>query len=200
MNLFGVITYIFQIVSNTFCTTPKMTCAHVNLRSCIAVACCFGCRGQPPFKAAPGGVKYHKVTCFLNVWSMVLPLFSSWEYTEMAVFLPNTLGPWKKHCLFINNFDMTPIPLKTMTPWSLEFNQQPSTKFFSFCSFFTWDRCPNGPCIALHSASKQVQFLIHGEGDMQWMRHGELVRLLGLLSKNCLGYTKKCVFYFPFKG
>ena len=197
MNLFGVITYIFQIL---FAQHLKW---HVRMSIWeaallwLAVLAVEGSRRSRQRQVVWSIIK-SRVFLMFEAWCC---RFSQAENTQRWLFFCRTpLAPEKKHCLFINNFDMTPIPLKTMTPWSLEFNQQPSTKFFSFCSFFTWDRCPNGPCIALHSASKQVQFLIHGEGDMQWMRHGELVRLLGLLSKNCLGYTKKCVFYFPFKG
>ena len=125
-------------------------CQSEKLRLAVG-SCCFG------FQRAAERSRQRQVVCFSQAKNTQRWLF----------FLPNTLKSPEKTCLFINNFDMTPIPLKTMT-WSLEFNQQPSTKFFSFYSFFTWDRCPNGPCVALHFASKQVQFLNHGEGDMQY--------------------------------
>ena len=45
----------WSIFPNRLRTPPKMTCARVNLKTCIARGLLFGLKGAAPFKAAPGG-------------------------------------------------------------------------------------------------------------------------------------------------
>ena len=55
----GEYIYIYEltwsIFPNRLRTPPQMTCARVNLKTCIARGLLFGLKGAAPFKAAPGG-------------------------------------------------------------------------------------------------------------------------------------------------
>lgn len=87
--------------------------------------CCFGWRGHvSPFKAAPGGRK-HGVAAFLKLRI----------HRDGCFFAETPLAPEKNtvYSSTILIWLMKPIPLKTMA-WSLEFNQQPSTKPSAFAA------------------------------------------------------------------